>query len=196
MLYKPNKGYRKSFSLHGESPKSLQWKNYKSAANRYREIIADLDIDGKSVLDVGCGMGDLLPYLYSKTNNFDYLGVDIVPEFIEVAKKRYEGHDFRILNPFKEEMAEKFDVIVLCGALNANKNNWLNERFQKVSKLYSLANEEVVFNMAGGFGEIPIDERVAYARIPEVIDFCSTLSSRIILRAHYNSRDFTVLLFK
>ena len=68
--------YEKSLRAYGESPKALLWWDYRSMAIRFRELVRDVPLDGKSVLDAGCGMGDLLPYLYAKSPDFRYLGVD------------------------------------------------------------------------------------------------------------------------
>jgi hypothetical protein len=141
-------------------------------------------------------MGDLLPFIYAKAEKFDYLGVDIVPEFIEVAKKRYEGHDFRVLDPFTEDVGRNFDIVVLCGALNANKTDWLENRKTKIKRLYELADKCVAFNMAASFEQVQQDQRVAYANPKEILDFCSTLTPRIILKTHYHPKDITIVLFK
>jgi SAM-dependent methyltransferase len=188
--------YLKSLALHGASPKAMQWKDYRSAALRYRAITANITLGNKSIVDIGCGRGDLLPYLYDKSDNFKYLGVDVNNKFIEIAKKRYEGHEFLVANPFEEGLKQKFDTVVLCGALNANKDGWLENRKHKIQKLYELANEAVVFNMAGGLAPIPNSRRVAYADAKEILEFCSSLTPKIILQTHYHPKDFTITMFK
>lgn len=196
MFNKKTSGYSKALSEYGESPKSLQWNNYASAAIRYRQIVADLDLDGKSILDIGCGMGDILPYIYSKAPNFEYLGVDRNEDFINIAKKRYEGHNFRVFDPFKENLGQTFDVVILCGAMNANKPNWLENRKQKIHQIYSLADKAVAFNMAGALQPIKSQSRVAYADVQEIVEFCANLTPRLIVKTHYHPKDFTVLIFK
>lgn len=188
--------YNKSYSLHGATPKALQWHDYKSAALRYQNLLTGLDFCGKSILDVGCGMGDLLPYLLSKSSNFTYLGVDVNANFIETAQKRYDGFDFKVLNPFKDELNKKFDIVLLCGALNENKENWLQSRKEKIKKLYDLANEAFVFNMAGSLIPPAPGRIVAYADAREILDFCATLTPKIILQTNYHPKDFTVKMFK
>jgi SAM-dependent methyltransferase len=188
--------YLKSLAVHGISPKAMQWKDYRSAALRYRAITANVDIDHKSVVDIGCGMGDILPYLYAKSDNFQYLGVDVNPQFIEIAKKRYDGHEFKVVDPFKEDLGQKFDIVILCGALNANMEDWLKNRKQKIQKLYDMANNAVVFNMAGGLAALENNSRVAYADAQEILNFCTTLTPQVVLQAHYHPKDFTITMFK
>jgi 2-polyprenyl-3-methyl-5-hydroxy-6-metoxy-1,4-benzoquinol methylase len=61
---------------------------------------------GKRVLDVGCGLGlwcDLLPW--------NYTGIDINPQYIEYAKKKY-GKDFRVMDAGSLP-DEEFDLVML-----------------------------------------------------------------------------------
>jgi SAM-dependent methyltransferase len=190
------RGYNRTLQEYGLSPEALQWKNYNSAAVRYRQLLVDLDLNNKTVLDVGCGMGDLLPFLCSKSKNFKYLGVDVNESFINLARKRYEGFEFKAIDPFEVNLERKFDVVILCGALNSNRDDWLENRKRKITKLYELANEVVVFNMAASFVSIPQGKRVAYANAVDILEFCTTLTPKVILQGHYHPKDITITMFK
>ena len=119
--------YKKSLAEHGEGPKALLWANYRIAAIRYKELVADIPIEGRSILDAGCGMGDLLPFLYAKSTNFRYLGVDTNNDFIKIAKKHYEGHEFKVADPFTKKIG-RFDIVISSGVLNGNVDNWMEKR--------------------------------------------------------------------
>jgi hypothetical protein len=122
--------------------------------------------------------------------------VDITPEFIDIANKRYAGHEFKVSDPFKEDLGRVFDIVILCGALNANKADWLESRKRKIKRLYELAGQAVAFNTAGGLYPIEPDSRVAYADAREILDFCAELTPKVILKTHYHPRDITVVMFK
>jgi len=187
--------YEKALQAYGESPKALLWWDYRSMAIRFRELVKDIPLDGKSVLDAGCGMGDLLPFLYSNSTSFKYLGVDKNKGFIEIAKKRYEGHNFKVADPFKDKIGD-FDVIISSGVMNGNHEGWLEKRKQMIEALYGQANQVLSFNMAGGLRPVPNDSLIAYADAREIFEYCQTLSPRVILRAHYLQKDFAVVMFK
>ncbi len=189
--------YQRSLEKHGESPKSLQWKDYKSSSNRYRQLVTDIDIENCSILDAGCGMGDLLPYLLSKTSNIDYLGVDVTPEFIEIARRRYEGYEFRVANPFEDDFGDKYDVVISSGVMNSSSADWMNERKEMISKLFGLAKKILVFNMAGSIVQIDGDsQRVNYADGLDILKYCSSLTPKVILRNHYHAKDFTIVMYR
>ena len=52
--------YQKTFKKYGAHPKALRWTLKKAAEIRYSELVADLDFEGKSILDIGCGFGDII----------------------------------------------------------------------------------------------------------------------------------------
>jgi SAM-dependent methyltransferase len=187
--------YDKSLSEHGESPKALLWGNYKIAATRYRELVTDLPLDGKTILDAGCGMGDLLPFIYAKATDFKYLGADTNSGFVEIAKKRYEGHEFVVADPFSENIG-RFDVVISSGVLNGNVEDWMEKRKQAITSLFGITNEIFAFNMSGSLKPIPSTPITAFADLQEVFTFCAGLSPKIILRNHYSNRGFTIIMFK
>ena len=88
-LEEKRKSYQKAFAKYGVDPRALQYISKKSAVVRYQQLIVDLNFEGKTILDVGCGFGDIISYIEKTANNFKYVGVDVVPEFIKVCKKKF-----------------------------------------------------------------------------------------------------------
>ncbi|HVS78953.1 MAG TPA: methyltransferase [Candidatus Saccharimonadales bacterium] len=194
-LSKLTEDYDKSLRLFGPGPKALLWWDYRSMAIRFRELVKDVPIEGKSILDAGCGLGDLLPYLYAKSPNFNYLGVDKNEGFIKEAKRRYEGHQFKLDDPFNKKIG-MFDVVISSGVMNGNTEGWLEKRKKMITNLFEQTGEVLAFNMAGGLQKIPEDSLIAYADAGEIFEFCKTLSDRVILRTDYLPKDFTIVMFK
>jgi SAM-dependent methyltransferase len=187
--------YEHSLELYGPGPKALLWWDYRSMALRFRALVKDVPLDGKSVLDAGCGMGDLLPFLYSNSPDFKYLGVDKNEEFIDIAKKRYDGHEFRVGDPFKHKIG-MFDVVMSSGVMNGNVDDWLNKRKKMIRSLFDQTGEVLAFNMAGGLKPIRNDSLIAYTDAREIFEFCKAMTPRVILRTEYLHKDFTIVMFK
>jgi trans-aconitate methyltransferase len=187
--------YDKSLEQFGPGPKALLWWDYRSMAIRFRELVADVPVHGKYIMDAGCGMGDLLPYLYAKSPDFRYLGVDKKEEFLEIARRRFEGHEFRRGDPFGKKI-EMFDVVISSGVMNGHVDNWLEKRKKMITNLFEQTGEVLAFNMAGGINPAPHDSLIAYADTHEIFDFCKTLTPRVILRTEYLPKDFTIVMFK
>ena len=57
--------YLRRFRKYGVDPRSLKWQSRKAAEQRYKEIVSLLNLEGKDVLDVGCGFGGIIPFITS-----------------------------------------------------------------------------------------------------------------------------------
>ena len=75
-LKKKVKSYQKAFKKYKVHPKSLFWATEKAAVQRYKELVADLDFEGKTILDVGCGTGGNSCYL-ADTYGCKVFGIDV-----------------------------------------------------------------------------------------------------------------------
>jgi ubiquinone/menaquinone biosynthesis C-methylase UbiE len=87
------------------------------SARRLREIKKRVDAvgDNKSVLELGCGHGVVLDYVYNPTNT--YTGIDINPNSVEIAKKRNEGREnvtLRAGDVMKVDCPDNTADIVIC----------------------------------------------------------------------------------
>lgn len=192
------KGYRKAFEKYGVDARALHWVSKKAQELRVKELIKDLDFEKKSVLDVGCGFGDIIPFIQKKAKRFKFTGVDLVPEFLEVARNRYPNYEFLITNYFKNPLEDKFDIVITSGTLNGNIKNALEYRKRAIKTIFEHAKEACAFNMAGGHPQ-PENKKgykVYYVDSLEIFEFCLTLTSKIIFRQHYRKRDFTVVMVK
>lgn len=75
------------------------------------------DVPYQSVLDLGCGTGNWAV----TAKEGAYLGVDIAPEFIEAARRRYardSSKRFMLLDPTKEPVSGSFDLAQLISVLH------------------------------------------------------------------------------
>jgi len=69
-------------------------------------------IDGRRVLDLGCGFGALVDNL--RARGFEAVGVDRLTEFIDIGKDRYPAADLRHVESAVLPFADKsFDTVIL-----------------------------------------------------------------------------------
>ena len=175
----------------------LDWASPQSQQARFEILVQNLDLAGKSLLDVGCGLGDLLTYLQKKQIPVDYTGVDIVEKMIEAARLRHpEGRflqaDIFAQSPFE---AESFDVTFCSGAFNLNLGN--NEQFlpRAVAEMVRLARNAAVFNLLHHRAAAQESTYFYYdpARVPQLVAGLG-VQTRII--DDYLHNDFTVICTK
>lgn len=191
-------GYKKSFDKFGDDPRSLQWNSRESAEIRYKQLVEDIDFHNKTVLDVGCGFGDIISFIKAKSKEFYYTGVDVVPEFIKTASEKYPAHKFTKRDYFGNPMQKKFDIILTSGTLNSSSKNAILYRKKAIKTLWEHTNQVLAFNMAGGYPQPESKKggRVFYANSLEVLQYCLEFTSKLIFKHHYHKKDFTVIMYK
>ena len=186
------------YKKHGVAPQALLWKQKGAAHQRFRQMWAEIDFNGKSVLDVGCGFGEMAKFLKKRYEGVKYTGVDIVPEFIEEAKKNFPEFHFFVADYFNKPMEEKFDVVLASGTINSNVENNMEYRKRAIEVMFEHAKKVLVFNMLGAHPQPKNDKKesnVWYADSLEILKYCMSLTRRVVLRANYHPTDFTILMY-
>lgn len=83
----------------------------------------------QSVLEVGCGTGDLLGKVPGKTK----VGIDFAENLIDLAKSRYPGIDFRVQTAEDIQLTQKFDIILLSNLVGYVED--VQKVFEQVKKV-------------------------------------------------------------
>jgi len=107
------KRYSDRFKKFGYSPKSLGWDKGKQEV-RFQVLTSQYDFTSKTVLDIGCGFGDLSKFLsINYKDNYQYFGIDLVPDLINQAKSLYKNNKINfILGDFLSlEINEEIDFV-------------------------------------------------------------------------------------
>ena len=92
----------------------------RTAADRHRyyhaqvhRLVRGLIPPGSRVLDVGCGLGDLLAPIAGRS-----VGIDVSPRMIAMARKRHPELDLRVVDVEHDPLPEgPFDAVVLSNAV-------------------------------------------------------------------------------
>ena len=93
--------------------------------------------EDSSVLEIGCGTGELLNDLKSKNK----IGIDFSEEMISQAKSQFPSLDVRVMDAEELILNEKFDVIIL-----SNLIGYLDDIQKVLSQLKSVshANTKII----------------------------------------------------
>ena len=77
-----------------------------------------LDLDGKNILDLGCGTGTMLKYAVDNYNSNAY-GVDLIRLNIRQAKKHVPSGNFYRgdIIDYLDKVDSKFDLVILYGVI-------------------------------------------------------------------------------
>ena len=110
------KKYSELYRKFGHDERSLGWTKHKQD-KRFENILKNAGNDLASVLDIGCGFGDLYSYLKRSFPNrkIDYTGLDVVPVFITEAREQNPDGKFIQSDLFEYDPSGRFDLVVECG---------------------------------------------------------------------------------
>lgn len=184
----------------GDTPKAFDWGCKESQYLRFGILTSQLPVshnESFSLLDVGCGFGDMYQYLRQNNYNVDYTGIDITPSFIKTATKRFPGINFRVEDFLEKEYKNDYDFVVCSGTLNyliPNAREWINLMIYGMVKA---VKSGVSFNMTSTYTDKEYkNDHTYYADPAEIFKFCKTLVKPVSLLHHYAPNDFTIIMNK
>ena len=106
---------------------------------------------GESLLDVGCGFGDLASWLERQGAAVEYTGIDLSPELVEEGGRRFP--DIRLFlgelfdfNP----MPESYDWVWLSGTLNRNLDDDGDYARSVIARMFQACRKGMAFNLLDG----------------------------------------------
>jgi SAM-dependent methyltransferase len=178
-----------------ESTQALGWKNFYSQQARFDMLEGIGDMNDCSVLDVGCGHGDLRAYLDDKYPKMRYLGIDQMEDFLDIAIDRcanFPETSF-FLGDYYVAKLPGVDYVIACGALSYRRSK-PGSIYQVITKLFNTCRIAFGFNLLSKI-ETPGGILVAYDP-QDILKHCQTLTGKVILHKGYLDDDFTVWMYR
>ncbi len=116
-------------------------------AEEVARLVKTLVTPGSRVLEVGCGLGDLLAALGSElaghAGSTESVGIDISPRMIELGRSRFPSLDLRVADVERDPLPEgPFDAIVFSDAVGHLDD--IQRAFERVRPLLAPAGRVVV----------------------------------------------------
>ena len=193
-----NHFYSERYKANGYSPKSLGWDKGKQDI-RFEILTSQYDFRGKSLLDIGCGFGDLAVFLDKNYATYHYTGIDLQACFIAEARKHHPQSYkcFEISDVLDFSPKESFDYAVASGTFNLalrgiDKYEYLNLVFAKTLTLcrdgfpFDFLSDKVDYQLEGNFHYAP----------EKVLSIAYKYSRNVVLRNDYMPFEFALFLFK
>jgi cyclopropane fatty-acyl-phospholipid synthase-like methyltransferase len=168
------KHYEPLISPDSDGFEVADWGDAASQLKRFEVLAANADLAGRSLLDVGCGTGDLSAFLATRDLAVDYLGVDLLDKMIDEARRRHPTAAFESLDPFDPAAlaSRRFDVVFASGVFNLETGNSREFLPAGIDHLLGLADEALVFNLLHARADKHYDHCVYYTpqQIAAILD--------------------------
>jgi 2-polyprenyl-3-methyl-5-hydroxy-6-metoxy-1,4-benzoquinol methylase len=108
--------------------------------------------DVVSILDIGCGKAELLPFLknsYPEVKIDRYLGIDLVEEFLDIAQDNYPEYEFQLENFIGDRfrLKQPFTIVVALGVLVSRVRNYQEFVEYFISKMIRSSSGHILFNL-------------------------------------------------
>ncbi|MBM2827365.1 MAG: methyltransferase family protein [Dehalococcoidia bacterium] len=189
--------YEAELAKYGLDVRSLHWNSIHSQRARFETLCQVGPLKDASILDVGCGLGDLFGYVMEGVKDFRYAGYDISPKMVESARIKYPGAQFFVRDIVQEGVHASFDYVVASGTFNIRVPN--HEQYLKdtLTAMYNACTVAVAFNLLAPVDYYWSGDGLFYAVRPgEMLDFCRTLTPQVELQEEYLSGDYTIFMYK
>ncbi len=172
-----------------DSLTSLGWGSLNSQQIRFKillEIIGFLDSD--SVLDVGCGHGDISVLIKN------YTGIDLREHAISVASSKYKNRKF--IKCSIDDIHDKYDWVFASGIFCFNDDNWHTNTNKTLSKMFDICTKGVSVNFLSNLSTGNKDVDMKYTDIQDIIFAIGNITNKFTIRHDYLQNDICVYLYK
>lgn len=186
--------YEGRYARFGYDVKTIGWRDTESQRLRFDILAGIADLSGCSICDLGCGFGDLYPYLLKRFKKIDYLGIDISEKLIEEAERRYPKAVLRTSDILKSPPKKRVDYILSSGALSFRIKN--NEKYVKkmLEAMMKMSRKGVAVNFLSDRVDYRLKKNFHYS--PEkAFKAGHELTRFVTIRHDYPLYEFTMYLY-
>lgn len=148
-----------------------------------------------TVIDYGCGLGHMIDFLKFKDHNTkeQYLGVDILDEFIATARKNYPEHKFVAGDIYS--VTDNYDYVLASGVFTIKTST--QRMLDAISHAYSIVNNGVAFNLLHKEHALSVNDNFVTYEPQMVLDILKPFYDNIeIIDNYLPKKDFTVYIHK
>lgn len=190
--------YEDRLRQHGYAPATLGWGKHGRQEIRFGVLAEEILTDPEcSVLDVGCGFGDLDDFMRRRGWAGAYRGIDLVPGLVDVAKSRNPDIDVRVadLDDFAASN-ERFDYVVASGIFNAKLDSEPNPAYieRSLRQMFALCRVAVCVDFMSTF--VDFQHETAWHTDPAwAIAAARAISPRFRLRHDYMPFEFALTIY-
>lgn len=190
--------YEERLKKKGVAVETVGWRSRRQQRIRFQVLLEIGSMEQREILDVGCGLGDLVP-LAGECGAAGYTGIDLAGALIEEARSLHSQAsrppriDFRQAD-LSQDLAGH-DWVLASGIFAFPVRDPGRYLRRTVKRMFDLANLGVAFNCVSTHVDYQ-DDSLIYQDPAEVMALAKGLSRRVALRHDYMPFEFTVYIYK
>lgn len=196
------KHYKRTITQHGPTAKGVDWGDDRTAEIRHKQMLKVIvPCDHKiNLVDVGCGYGAFYDYLKSEQIDVDYLGIDVVEEMVNLARRKHAEQAFIHGDFLKYDGTLECDYAICNGILTQKLDASLldMESFAKdiIKKMFHVSKVGCCFNMMSTRCNF-FAPNLFYRHPSEILSYClGEITNNVVIDHSYGLYEFTVYLYK
>jgi SAM-dependent methyltransferase len=189
--------YADKVERFGHDHRGLGFRNRSSQEKRFEALLALGDFHGRTLLDVGCGFGDLLPFLHERGIRPDYTGLDICEPMVRRCRERFASGEarFAIGDVLEFEPDGAFDFVVASGIFGLDARGARARIRPTLQRMFGWARIGMAANFLSLRSREPAEARV-YVDPCEALEMALALTPAAKLDHSYLPNDFTIHLHR
>ncbi len=159
--------------------------------------LTGIPLDDKSVLDVGCGSGDLSAFV-RKLGATEYLGIDIYEPAIQSAKQKYPKEKFIQGDFLEAKLKQTYDYGFCSGSLTVKL---MSDNYEflsaTIAKMWKFTNIGVIFNILTDDDNDP-DKDLFFYNAEKVETICKKIAPKanIVLKKNPAKAEMHVYMYR
>jgi ubiquinone/menaquinone biosynthesis C-methylase UbiE len=190
--------YETRLDQFGHDAMTVGWKNRTDQWLRFSILCRDIVLSGKSILDVGCGLGDLVSFLdESGVHSYEYVGIDISPRLIQQANARFGRKNCRFLvtDLLEAPNLGRFDIVLCSGGLSFRVDDNISVAELMIRTMFEMCSEATVVNFLSTYVDFQLPKNFHYQ--PEAMfSLARSLTRWVKLYHDYPLYEFSLQMFR
>jgi len=188
--------YEDKVRTYGFDHRGLGFRTRSSQLKRFEALLEVGDLDGRRVLDVGCGFGDLLAFLQERGIEPIYTGIDVCEPMVRRSIERFgSAGRFEVADVLEYEPEQTFDYVLASGLFGLDAEGVRERMLPSVERMVGWARIAVAVNFLSASYPTPAENRI-YVEPGKALEAALTLAPAVRLDHSYLPNDFTLYLYR
>lgn len=173
------------------------WPNKEGQIVRFKALMEIGDLNGKKIIDVGCGLADFYYFLIENSiTTINYTGLELHPEIVKLAKEKHPEINILNMDILENHFeTDEFDYSFASGLFNFRLDDWFLRTETILKELFRISKTGVSANFLR-WREDNLNPASYYTKPVEIMEMIGKITNNFVIKGNYKVNDFTVFIFK